>query len=103
MGIELSYGAIFFHHKIFVNGKQIFLNEQNIKKIKSFLNKFQLKANDTDDVFIKLSNLKVLRNILGNSIHDNDIFLISDKEISKNEEENFFFRIIFLIILITLK
>ena len=92
MGIEFSYGAIFFHHKIFVNGKQIFLNEQNIKKIKSFLNKFQLKANDTDDVFIKLSNLKVLRNILGNSIHDNDIFLISDKEISKNEEENFFLR-----------
>ena len=89
MGIELSYGAIFFHHKIFVNGKQIFLNEQNIKKIKSFLNKFQLKANDTDDVSIKLSNLKVLRNILGNSIHDNDIFLINDKEISKNEEENF--------------
>ena len=91
MGIELSYGAIFFHHKIFVNGKQIFLNEQNIKKIKSFLNKFQLKANDINDVFIKLSNLKVLRNILGNSIHDNDNFLISDKEISKNEEENFFF------------
>ena len=94
MGIELSYGAIFFHHKIFVNGKQIFLNEQNIKKIKSFLNKFQLKANDTDDVFIKLSNLKVLRNILGNSIHDNDIFLI---RLVKMRKKIFFCGIILVI------
>lgn len=57
MGIEIYY-PIFFHHKIFLNGEQLFLDDNRIEKIKQILNDFHPSSNYD---ILNLLNLKTIK------------------------------------------
>ena len=86
MGNDLIFSPFFFHHRIFYNGEQIFLNKNNIETIKLILKDYHIK--EEDDI-LKLANFETLRKALGSSITDDSLFLCGDEEINKNEENKF--------------
>ena len=66
----------FFHHKIYLNGNQLLLDEEYIENIKTILK-------DLDINFY----FKTIREIFKDLIPEDSIFLINDKEFSKDEEK----------------
>ena len=86
MGNDFIFMPYFFHHRIFYNGEQIFLNKKNIEAIKLILQDNQLK--DEDDLS-KLVNFETFRKVLGSSITNDSLFSCGDEEIDKNEENRF--------------
>ena len=89
MGIIQAFYPIFFHHKIFLNGKQIFLNKNSIEKIKIFLNEFHPKESNEFyiDNFKDLFNMRIIRQIFGDLIPNDAILLYNGEEINKDIEE----------------
>ena len=83
MGFEIFY-PIFFHHKIFINGEQIFLNEDNIENIKQILKGFH--AENNQDI-LDLLNLNTIRKIYGDLIPEDAIFFMNNREIKIDKEK----------------
>ena len=84
MGIEIECASIFFHHKIFLNGKQILLNERCIENIRKILNNYHFT---NIEEFLELTKVKVIRKIYEGVIPGDSVFLLNDNEVT-NEEEN---------------
>ena len=83
MGIEYCFEQIFFHHKIFLNGKQILLNKRCIENIKSILNDFHFT---NEEEFYELIKLKIIRKIYEGTIPEDSVFLLNDREVTQEEE-----------------
>ena len=62
MGVEYFLQSIFFHHKIYLNGEQIFLDEKCIENIKSILHDPK-NNNENNCVIINLTKLIIIRKI----------------------------------------
>ena len=84
MGDDLTkgiIGSIFLHHRIYINGEQIFLDEKCIENIKEILNDLDLLTN------LNIFKLSIVRKIFKDLIPDDSIFLMDRKEISKEDEK----------------
>ena len=86
MGIDIIFTPMFFHHRMFYNGEQIFLNKNNIETLKLILKDYHF--NEEDDI-ANLSNFQTLRKVLGSLINKDSFFLCGDEEVNKNEENQF--------------
>ena len=62
MGNEMLY-PIFFHHKIFINGEQIFLDDNRIENLKQILNESKQILNESNLYLLELLNLETIKNI----------------------------------------
>ena len=85
MGVEYFLQSIFFHHKIYLNGEQIFLDEKCIENIKSILHDPK-NNNENNCVIINLTKLIIIRKIFEHKLPSDSVFLIGDKKVSKEEE-----------------
>ena len=83
MGIEYCFTQIFFHHKIFLNGKQILLNKRCIENIRSILNDSHFT---NEEEFFELTKLKIIRKIYEGVIPEDSVFLLDDREVTQEEE-----------------
>ena len=83
MGVEYSFAQIFFHHKIFLNGKQILLNKRCIENIKTILNNVHYTKYEE---FSELFKLNIIRKIYEDIIPEDSVFLLNDGEANKEEE-----------------
>ena len=86
MGIDIYFNPLFFLHRMFYNGEQIFLDKNNIKQLKIILKDYHLKERDDIE---NLATFEILRKVLGSSISNDSLFLYGDEEINKNEENQF--------------
>ena len=80
MGIEMYY-PIFFHHRIFLNGEQLFLDDNRIEKIKQILNDFHPTSNYD---ILYLLNLETIKKIYEDIIPKDAIFELNSMVINKN-------------------
>lgn len=86
MGIDIYFNPLFFLHRMFYNGEQIFLDKNNIKQLKLILKDYHLKERDDIE---NLATFEILRKVLGSSISNDSLFLYGDEEINKKEENQF--------------
>lgn len=86
MGIEMLY-PIFFHHKIFLNGEQLFLDDNRIEKIKQILNDFH-PASNYDILY--LLNLETIKKIYEDIIPKDAIFVFNYHDVHDAHLYNYF-------------
>ena len=86
MGNEMLY-PIFFHHKIFINGEQIFLDDNRIENLKQILNESKQILNESNLYLLELLNLETIKKIYEDIIPKDAVFSINSIEINEN---NFF-------------
>ena len=89
MGIEMLY-PIFFHHKIFLNGEQLFLDDNRIEKIKQILNDFH-PASNYDILY--LLNLEIIKKIYEDIIPKDAIFSFNFRNINDDHLYRYFEKI----------
>lgn len=68
---------LFFHHRVYLNGKQIFLEPENFENFKQILDEY--KPKNLEDI-AKLYNPEIIRRIFGKLIPEDAIIINENNE-----------------------